>query len=248
MFQFWWFSPHFPVSYHAQFCRRAARKDRQQGSLAVQWLELCASTARGMGSIPDWATKIPHASQHSQKKKKKKKKRQQVCLHIWKEHICPEPGAWWAGDTPFWAGDKTASQQSCFLKLHTTLSRANKTYHKQVDQWEGESRELTCGQNSSVLFCFLHSTAVLARPFQSVCQDGLCQRTQKASQSPTPSLQPPPATEWSCLLHYKFTSCLISIPFTMSWFKFDFILPNFPHFWLPAWPQQGAEGNKGKFW
>ena len=89
-----------------------------------------------------------------------------MCLHIWKEHIDPEPGAWWAGDTPFWAGDKTATQQSCFLKLHVALSRAKKTYHKQVDQWEGESRELTRCQNSSVLFCFLHSTAVLARPSQ----------------------------------------------------------------------------------
>ena len=32
-------------------------------SLAVQWLELCASTAGGMGSIPGWEIKIPHAVQ-----------------------------------------------------------------------------------------------------------------------------------------------------------------------------------------
>ena len=32
-------------------------------SLAVQWLGLCASTAGGMGSIPGWGTKIPHAMQ-----------------------------------------------------------------------------------------------------------------------------------------------------------------------------------------
>ena len=31
-------------------------------SLAVQWLRLCASTARGTGFIPGWETKIPHAS------------------------------------------------------------------------------------------------------------------------------------------------------------------------------------------
>ena len=39
--------------------------------LAVQWLRLQASTAGGVGSIPDWGTKIPHAPQHGKKKKKK---------------------------------------------------------------------------------------------------------------------------------------------------------------------------------
>ena len=34
-------------------------------SLVVQWLGLCASTARDMGSIPGWGTKIPHATWHS---------------------------------------------------------------------------------------------------------------------------------------------------------------------------------------
>ena len=29
-------------------------------SLAVQWLRFCASTARGMGSVPGWRAKIPH--------------------------------------------------------------------------------------------------------------------------------------------------------------------------------------------
>ena len=42
--------------------------------LAVQWLRLQASTAGGVGSIPDWGTKIPRAPQHGKKKKKKKKK------------------------------------------------------------------------------------------------------------------------------------------------------------------------------
>ena len=40
-------------------------------SLAVQWLGLRASTARGSGSIPGWETKIPQAAQCSQKKKKR---------------------------------------------------------------------------------------------------------------------------------------------------------------------------------
>ena len=30
-------------------------------SLAVLQLRFCASTARDVGSIPDWGTKIPHA-------------------------------------------------------------------------------------------------------------------------------------------------------------------------------------------
>ena len=30
-------------------------------SLVVQWLRLHASSARGMGLIPGWGTKIPHA-------------------------------------------------------------------------------------------------------------------------------------------------------------------------------------------
>ena len=34
----------------------------------VQWLRVGASTAGGMGSIPGWETKIPHASQHRKKK------------------------------------------------------------------------------------------------------------------------------------------------------------------------------------
>ena len=43
-------------------------------SLAVQWLGLCALTAEGLGSIPGWGTKIPHAAQRDQKKRRKKKK------------------------------------------------------------------------------------------------------------------------------------------------------------------------------
>ena len=40
-------------------------------NLAIQWLRLCASTAGDAGSNPGRGTRIPHASQHSQKKKKK---------------------------------------------------------------------------------------------------------------------------------------------------------------------------------
>ena len=40
----------------------------------VQWLGLCASTTGGLGLIPGWGAKIPHAVQHGQKKKKNLKK------------------------------------------------------------------------------------------------------------------------------------------------------------------------------
>ena len=43
-------------------------------SLVVQWLGLCTLTAKGIGSVPCWGTKIPQAMHHKQKKKKEKKK------------------------------------------------------------------------------------------------------------------------------------------------------------------------------
>ena len=46
-------------------------------SLAVQWLRLHASTAGGVGLIPGWGTKIPHAMW----RKKKKKKSEHQCLN-----------------------------------------------------------------------------------------------------------------------------------------------------------------------
>ena len=36
--------------------------------LAVHWLRLCLSTARGMGLTPSLGTKIPHAVQFGKKK------------------------------------------------------------------------------------------------------------------------------------------------------------------------------------
>ena len=43
-------------------------------ALAVQWLELCAFTTRGMGSVPGQGTKILQALWRSQKKKKLNRK------------------------------------------------------------------------------------------------------------------------------------------------------------------------------
>ena len=65
-------------------------KDTQQAplarnSLVVQWLRLHGSTARGMGSIPGWGTKLSHARQCSQKKRKReRKKREKICLQCFK--------------------------------------------------------------------------------------------------------------------------------------------------------------------
>ena len=41
-----------------------------EDSLAVQWLELHASTVGGAGLIPGWGTKISHVAWSSQKKKR----------------------------------------------------------------------------------------------------------------------------------------------------------------------------------
>ena len=38
--------------------------------LVVQWFRLCASNAGGMGLIPGWGTKIPHATWRGKKKKR----------------------------------------------------------------------------------------------------------------------------------------------------------------------------------
>ena len=45
----------------------------QGTSLAMQWLRLRASNAGGVGLIPGWGTKVPHAARLGQKKKKKKR-------------------------------------------------------------------------------------------------------------------------------------------------------------------------------
>ena len=55
--------------------RHSLEKNATGTSLAVQWLELHASTAGGIGSIPSWGTKILQAARHSQKKKPKEKKK-----------------------------------------------------------------------------------------------------------------------------------------------------------------------------
>ena len=46
-------------------------KSRLGTSLSIQWLRLCAPTGAGMGSVPWWGTKVPHAMWHHQKKKKR---------------------------------------------------------------------------------------------------------------------------------------------------------------------------------
>ena len=47
----------------------ASKMPGSQTSLVAVWLRLHASNAGDLGSIPDWGTKISHATQCSQKKK-----------------------------------------------------------------------------------------------------------------------------------------------------------------------------------
>ena len=54
------------------------KKGHQGTSLAVQRLRLCASSARGAGSIPGQGTKIPHAVRCSRKSILKKKTKTQA--------------------------------------------------------------------------------------------------------------------------------------------------------------------------
>ena len=48
------------------------KSEYEETSLAVQWLGLYASIARGVGLIPGWGTKTPHAMWCSQKMKTRK--------------------------------------------------------------------------------------------------------------------------------------------------------------------------------
>ena len=48
--------------------RAQLNKIRNRESLVVQWLELCALTAEGLGWIPGQGTKLPQAMQHGIKK------------------------------------------------------------------------------------------------------------------------------------------------------------------------------------
>ena len=52
-------------------------------SLAVQCLRLCSSNAEGVGSIPDWGTKIPKAAWWGRRKKSTQKSHWKVASNIW---------------------------------------------------------------------------------------------------------------------------------------------------------------------
>ena len=64
----------FTTTLQGTFDKRHAQEWQRLGtSLVVQWLGLWASTAGGVGLIPGWGTKIPHAAWHDQKLKNKYK-------------------------------------------------------------------------------------------------------------------------------------------------------------------------------
>ena len=52
-----------------EFWHLALSQERRGTSLAVRWLKLSASTARGTSSIPGWITKIPQATRQKKTEK-----------------------------------------------------------------------------------------------------------------------------------------------------------------------------------
>ena len=52
---------------------KSSKIDYGGTSLAVQWLRLHTSNARGAGSVPGWGTKIPHTLWCSQNEIKQNK-------------------------------------------------------------------------------------------------------------------------------------------------------------------------------
>ena len=50
------------------------KRDEHETSLVVQWLGLCASNSEATGLIPDWGTKVPHATWHGQIGKEREKR------------------------------------------------------------------------------------------------------------------------------------------------------------------------------
>ena len=52
----------------ALFCKKKKKKKKRKTSLVVQWLRLCASSARGVNLISDQGPKITCAAQHDPKK------------------------------------------------------------------------------------------------------------------------------------------------------------------------------------
>ena len=63
------------------------KRSKPGTSLAVQWLRLCTSNARGAGSNPSQGTKIPHATQPRPKKKKKNLRQRSPGLAVYKYHL-----------------------------------------------------------------------------------------------------------------------------------------------------------------
>ena len=55
---------------HARIQSFRFKKSHKVTSLVFQWLNLPASTAGGVGSVPGQRTKIPHAAQHAQNSSK----------------------------------------------------------------------------------------------------------------------------------------------------------------------------------
>ena len=85
--------------------------------MKVQWLRLCTSNAGGMGLIPGWGTKIPHAAQHSQKKKR--------------FHLLPSPWiSWflWQNDNSRLKTDERMFSNDAYVLKHNANVRSLQCY------------------------------------------------------------------------------------------------------------------------
>ena len=79
--------------------KRGVKDEITGTSLVVQWLRFYAPNTGGMGLIPGWGSKIPHASCHSKKKKKNPKTKNETTdsglfnggfiylRKLWDEHV-----------------------------------------------------------------------------------------------------------------------------------------------------------------
>ena len=72
-----------------------------ENSLVIQWLGLCPSSARGLGSIPGQGTKILQATRSLQKKERKKEKKKRLMWPWIILHRKRWPG-WWMSPVVCW--------------------------------------------------------------------------------------------------------------------------------------------------
>ena len=108
--------------------------------MVVQWLGLYTSTAKGVGSIPGWGTKIPCAV--GSQKKKKERKEESICL------VSYVVSSWWIPP-----GNPQISELLCYPHiLHELLNQAKFITNKVIDpeqDWTYKQRNRKLYQHSA---------------------------------------------------------------------------------------------------